>query len=98
MPFAPVVVLHSTRGYHESLDALVEQFLADGVQLVAVWGIDCERVEDIIDEQVVGEATDPDRGLMTSSHADTPLDEVMTFARMWLDLSDIPGEPQLIAF
>lgn len=98
MPFAPVVVLHSTRGYHESLDALVEQFLADGVQLVAVWGIDCERVEDIIDELVVGEATDPDRDLMTSSHADTPLDEVMTFARMWLDLSDIPGEPQFIAF
>ena len=62
-----------------SIDALVEDFLRDGVKMVAVVGTDCEKVETIIDELVVGEARDPSRFMLTSSHPGESLDQVLAF-------------------
>ena len=62
-----------------TIDALVEEFVRDGVKLVAVVGTDCEKVETIIDELVVGEATDPSRFILTSSHPGESLEEVLAF-------------------
>lgn len=80
MPFAPKVVLHCPTGYHAALDGLVEQFLACGVKFVAVVGHDCERVEDIIDELVVGDGSIPARVLLTSSHPGESVADAVEFA------------------
>lgn len=94
MPFAPKVVLHCSTGYRMELDELVEQFIAEGVKFVGVVGADCARVEDIIDELVVGDGSDPNRFLLTSSHPDESLHDAIAFARSLSE--EYPGEPQVI--
>jgi len=61
------------------LDALVEEFIRDGVMFVGVVGYDCSKVEDIIDEIVVGDGS-REHHILTSSHADESLDEAVGFA------------------
>jgi hypothetical protein len=80
MPYAKKIVLHCPNGYEMRLDALVEDFIRDGVIFVGVVGKDCSRVEDIIDELVVGDGT-RDYDLLTSSHPDESVQEAVEFAR-----------------
>lgn len=96
MPYMPKVVLNCTNGYKLELDAMVEQFLSDGVQFVAVAGVDCSVVEDIIDELVVGDGSDNSRYLLTSSHQGGSLSEVIEFARS--AITEPLGEPQVVEF
>jgi hypothetical protein len=76
------------------LDALVEQFLADGVAFVGVVGDDCSRVEDIVDELVVSDGSDERRFILTSSHPGQTVDEALEFARSLSE--DYAGEIQLV--
>lgn len=82
-PVPRKIVLHCPNGYDPRLDALVEEFIRNGVLFVAVVGKDCSRVEDIIDELVVGDAV-REYDLLTSSHPDESLDEVIEFAHSLL--------------
>lgn len=83
------VVLHSTRGYHAGIDALVEEFRASAVRFVGVVGVDCERIEDIIDELVIGDGSDLSWELLTSSHPTESLEEAVDFARsLTMELAD----------
>lgn len=75
-----------------SLDILVEDFLRDGVDLVAVAGKDPAMVEDIIDELIVGDGSDPSRFINTTSH--DSLEEALGFAESWS--IDMLGEVQLV--
>lgn len=81
MTYATKVVLHCPTGCHIGLDQLVEQFIADGVKFVGVVGHDCQLVEDLIDELVVGDGSDPRRFLLTSSHPCESVEEALGFAR-----------------
>lgn len=83
MPFPSRVILHVPLSDEALLDGFVEQCLADGVSLVAVFGAGCERIEDIIDEVVVGNGSDPTRFLCTSSHPDEPFEDVLDMVKMW---------------
>jgi hypothetical protein len=76
---AKKIVLHCPRGYQPELDALVRQWVRDGVVFVGVVGKDCEKVHDIIDELCVGDGSDPCR-MLTSWHADETVDEVVECA------------------
>ncbi|WP_222611471.1 hypothetical protein [Undibacterium sp. CY21W] len=76
------------------LDSMVEQFLADGVAFVGVVGEDCSRVEDIIDELIVGDGTDDNRYILTSSHAGETIDDALEFARSLSN--EYAGEVQLV--
>lgn len=80
MPYPRKIVLHCPQGYDPHLDALVEEFIRDGVRFVAVVGTDCERVEDMIDELVVGDGS-RDSDLLTSSHPGESLDAAVAFAK-----------------
>jgi hypothetical protein len=80
VPYAKKIVLHCQNGYKMSLDALVEDFIRDGVLFVGVVGKDCSQVEDIIDELVVGDGS-RDYHLLTSSHPDASIGEAVQFAR-----------------
>jgi hypothetical protein len=89
MPHPRKIVLHCPRGYDPRLDTLVEDFIRDGVRLVAVVGEDCERIEDIIDEFVVGDGS-RDYDLLTSSHPGECLAAAVAFANdLALDLAGL---------
>ena len=79
------VVLHCPAGYKPALGQMVEDFLKDGVSLVAVVGKDCAKVEDIIDELVVGDASDPHRFITTSSHPNESVVDVVEFASLCVE-------------
>ncbi len=80
---AAKIILHSPLSDEGLLDQFVEQCLRDQVALVAIVGPGAERIEDIIDELVVGDASDPDRFLCTTSHPDEPLDDVVHLVKAW---------------
>lgn len=65
------------------LPAFVEQCLRDRVELIAVVGDNCADVEDQIDDLIVGDGSDPDRFIVTSSHPGEPLDEALNMANVW---------------
>jgi len=94
MNYSQKLVLHCPVGYRMGLDALIEQFVADGVKFVGVVGQDCNLIEDIIDELVVGDGTDPTRFLLTSSHPGESIEDVVEFARYVSSAGD--GEAQVV--
>ena len=69
MPRPPNIILHSPLRDPAVLDVFVERCLADRVAWIAVVGDDAAIVEDLIDEIVVGEGTDPGRFILTTSHS-----------------------------
>ena len=91
MTYAKKIVLYCPNGYDPRLDALVEDFIRDGVMFVGVVGKDCSRVEDLIDALVVGDGSKDDF-ILTSFHKDESIEEVVTFAkslRLELDGLDV---------
>ena len=54
--------------------------MRDGVAFVGVVGRDCARIEDIIDELVVGDGTCEPYWLLTSSHPDETVADAVEFA------------------
>ena len=80
MRYGRKIVLHCPTGYKLELDAMVEQFINDGVAFVGVVGNDCSRIEDIVDELVVGDGSDQNRFILTSSHEGASLAEAIEFA------------------
>ena len=96
MPFARKLILHVPVSDETLLDGFVEQCLNDGVSFVAVVGPSCARIEDIIDEIVVGDGCDNTRFLCTTSHPDEPFEDVLNTARMWeFERGDLVEEVRL---
>jgi len=83
MTLARKIILHSPMKDESRLTEFVEQCLADGVSLLAIYGIGCEELEETIDWLVVGDGANPDRFLCTTSHPDEPLDDVLNMAQNW---------------
>ena len=81
MAYAKKIILNCPMGYRIELDAMVEEFIHDGVAFVGVVGRDCAKVEDIIDELVVGGSSDEARNILTSSHPGKSVEEAITFAK-----------------
>ncbi|WBX86525.1 hypothetical protein [Sphingosinicella microcystinivorans] len=50
---------------------------------MAIVGPGCVQLEDIIDEIVVGDGTEPNRFLCTTSHPDEPFDDVLNMTETW---------------
>jgi len=83
MPLARKLILHVPVSDEALLDGFVEACLNDGVSLVAVVGPGCARIEDIIDEIVVGDGSDETRFLCTSSHPDEQFGDVLNMVMTW---------------
>lgn len=83
MKYAHKIILHAPVPDEQLLEPFVEQCLRDEVSIIAVIGPDSGRVEDIIDEIVVGDGSDPDRYVCTSSHTHETFDEVVGFLQSW---------------
>jgi len=55
--------------------------LKDGVKFVGVVGKDAARIEDLVDEVVVGDGSDASRFLLTACHEGETLEDALEFAR-----------------
>jgi hypothetical protein len=67
----------------ERLARFVEKCLIDGVELIAVVGDGCVEIEDQIDDLVVGDGSDADQFITTSSHPGEPLGDALNMAEVW---------------
>ena len=84
--------MHAPLWHSPKLEAFVEKCIQDKVVLVCVIGDDCVGVEEVIDELVVGDASEPSRFLITTSHPKESIAEVRAFAEAWtLDVD--PASP-----
>jgi hypothetical protein len=83
MSLPPRIVLHSPVANQAALEPFVEQCLADGVCLIAIIGDGAEALEEEVDWLVIGEGADKSRFLVTSSHPEESLEEVLEFASGW---------------
>ena len=63
-----------------ALEYSIEEFIQDGAVLVGVVGPECSRVENLIDDIVVGD-DERDYFMLTSSHPDASVDDAIRFAR-----------------
>ncbi|MBB4368667.1 hypothetical protein GGD63_001446 [Bradyrhizobium sp. cir1] len=88
MSYPSRVVLRLPLSNEDLLSGFVEQCLRDRVTLIAVVGEGTARIEDIIDELVVGDGTDDRRFVVTTSHANETVEEVLEFAGFWNDERD----------
>ena len=83
MSLARKLILHVPVSDEALLDGFVEQCLKDRVSLLAIFGPGCARIEDIIDEIVMGGGSDKDRFLCTSSHPDESFTDVLDLVSAW---------------
>ncbi len=79
----PVIVLHTPLVDGAKLDSFVEDCLREQIRLIAVYGEGCALIEDIIDEIVVGDGSQDDRFIVTSSHPNESFEDVLGFAASW---------------
>ena len=82
MRYSQKLILHAPPWDAPALKTFVEKCIQDNVVLVCVVGDDCRRVEDVIDELVVGDGSDRKRFLLTSSHPGETISEVREFAEV----------------
>ncbi len=84
MTAAPKYILHSPLSDENLLEEFVETTLRENGSLIAVVGMGCERIEDIIDEIIVGDAQYEERRFIaTTSHVDESYEEVLEFVELY---------------
>ena len=80
--FACLLAWDATDVTGEDISIIARKLLQAGAVYLCVWGPDCERVHDIIDDEQV--AADPnetdDNVVMTTWHSKEPLSEAIFFA------------------
>jgi hypothetical protein len=80
-PFVFFIGADTRESVPEPLFGIARHVLAAGAVYVLCWGPGCERVEDVVDEAVVGDAGEEPFGrIMTTSHAHETLCEALEFA------------------
>ena len=83
MTYVPKIVLQLPISNPDLLEPFVETCIRDGVVLIAIIGEGASKMDDTIDELVVGDGSDPSRFIVTSFHTNETVEEVMEFARSW---------------
>ena len=94
MTYALKIILELPLSNEQELQPFVEACLRDGVSLIAIVGQGASRVDDLIDELVVADGSDPRRYIPTTMHSDEPVEHVMQFAALWE--AELGGAVQLV--
>lgn len=84
MGYAPKVVLQVPLKNNEALEQFVEDCLRDRVVLIAIVGDGCSEIETLIDEIIVGDGSDPERFITTTSHPEESIQDVMNLAKVFV--------------
>lgn len=82
MVLARKIVLHSPISDDADLADFVERCLAEQVSLLAIVGPGAAELEDQVDWLVIGDGSDPERFLCTTSHPDELFEDVLDFANV----------------
>jgi len=77
------IVLISPLSDPNRLEPFVEHCLNDRVSLICVIGNDCQKIEDLIDDLIIGNGSEDDRFITTTSHPNETLEDVIEFAEGW---------------
>ena len=83
MTYAPKLVLQLPVSNLDLLEPFVDTCIRDGVVLIAIVGEGASKIDDLIDELVVGDGSDRSRFINTTFHPKETVAEVMEFARRW---------------
>lgn len=83
MVFAPKVVLELPLSDVQALQPFIEACLRDGVSLIAIVGQGASHIDDLIDEIVVADGSDPCRYISTTIHSNESVEHVLQFAALW---------------
>jgi hypothetical protein len=78
--FRKKIVLNCPNGIPDSIDARLDQFVADGVNFVAVVGPACREIEDMVDDASIAAGSPDQNFILTSSHPDESVSEAIEFA------------------
>jgi hypothetical protein len=92
MSYAPKIVLQLPVSNPDLLPAFVEACLRDGVVVIAIVDEGASKMDDEIDELVVGDGSDRSRFIVTTFHPNETVEEVIEFAREWLGERGQPVE------
>ena len=76
------VVLHTQVPYDRRYDELLQRLIEREIALLCVVGVDCEAWEDAMDQACVGPDGEGQRFVLTSSHRDETLAQVVTLAKV----------------
>jgi hypothetical protein len=96
MAYSSKIVLSLPVSAPDVLPKFVEECLRDGVELICIAGIDSDQVEDQIDWLIVGDGSDDTRFIVTTSHGDEPLGDVVQFATTWAGDGAVGEAAQLV--
>jgi len=96
MAYGRKIVLHCRSGYRPELNALIEEFMKDGVTYVGVVGEDAARVEDIIDELCIGNGLKPYNMLTASHDKDESVEDAVKLAQSLSQ--EFAGEVEIVEF
>ena len=83
MALARKVVLRSEVSDQAALAPFVEQCIQDGVSLLAIVGPGAAELENTIDGLIVGDGSDPNRFICTTSHPDDVFGDVVNMVELW---------------
>lgn len=86
------IVLHSSSGYRPELDAMIEEWIDEGVIYVGVVGVNAAYVEDWIDESCV----EREYFMLTASHEGETLEDAISLASILTD--EYAGPFRLVEF
>ena len=81
------VVLHARVAYDRTHDALLQRLLDRKIALFCAVGVDCGAWEDAMDWMCIGPDGEIRGFVVTSSHPDESLAEVVAFAEAWTSTS-----------
>lgn len=92
--FRKKIVLNCPNGIPDSIDARLDQFVADGVNFVAVVGPACREIEDMVDDASIAAGSPDQNFILTSSHPDESVSETIEFAERLI--GEYEGPVQLV--
>ena len=83
MSAPPKFILHSPLSDETCLKAFVEKCLTENASLIAVVGLGSAKLEELIDEIIVGNGEDRSRFVCTTSHPNETFEDVLSFVTAW---------------
>ena len=96
MPRKRKIVLTVSPEGEKKLPGFVEDCLRGEVKLIAVAGENCERIHDLIDELIVGDALNKDRFILTTFHNGENVGEVIEFTNSHFEGEEYGDEIEIV--
>ena len=85
------IILKVPLSSNADLPTFIRQCLTNGIQLISIWGPDATSTEDQIDWLIVEETSEAKYSIVTTSHEDESLEEVIAFTDSFKTSTNTPA-------